>query len=42
MDLKKANDTLDRGRTVEALKGYGVGLNIMQFIEELGKRIPSI
>jgi hypothetical protein len=34
MDLKKAYDTLDKGRTVEVSKGYGVRPNKMRFIEE--------
>jgi hypothetical protein len=29
MDLKKSYDTMDRGTTVEGLKGYGVGPNKM-------------
>jgi Reverse transcriptase (RNA-dependent DNA polymerase) len=35
MDLKKSCDTLDRGRTIEMLKGYGVGPNIIHFIEQI-------
>lgn len=34
LDLKKAYDTLDRTRTMEILKAYGVGPNICHFIEQ--------
>jgi hypothetical protein len=33
MDLKKAYYSLDRERTLEILKGYGVGANILAFIK---------
>lgn len=35
LDLKKAYDTLDRGRTLEILKGYGVGENIRNIIKSI-------
>jgi len=35
LDLKKAYDTLDRGRTLEILKGYGLGENILRIIAEV-------
>jgi Reverse transcriptase (RNA-dependent DNA polymerase) len=34
LDLKKAYDTLDRTRTLEILKSYGVGPNICHIIEQ--------
>jgi Reverse transcriptase (RNA-dependent DNA polymerase) len=34
MDLKKAYDTLDRQRTIQILKGYGVRPNFIRFIEK--------
>jgi hypothetical protein len=33
LDLKKAYDTLDRGRTIAILKGYGVGDNLLHIIQ---------
>jgi hypothetical protein len=33
IDLKKAYDTLDRGRTIAILKGYGVGDNLLHIIQ---------
>ena len=35
LDLKKAYDTLDRGRTLKILKGYGLGENLCRIIEEV-------
>ena len=35
LDLKKAYDTLDRGRTLGILKGYGLGKNLCRIIEEV-------
>jgi len=35
LDLKKAYDTLDRGRTLKILEGYGVGENTRRFIERI-------
>ena len=35
LDLKKAYDTLDRGRTLGILKGYGLGQNLCRIIEEV-------
>jgi hypothetical protein len=35
MDLTKAYDTLDRGRTMEILKGYGVGPIMRSFINQI-------
>jgi exonuclease III len=35
LDLKKAYDTLDRRRTLEILKGYGVGDNVRSFIQRI-------
>jgi Reverse transcriptase (RNA-dependent DNA polymerase) len=35
MDLRKAYDTLNRQRTLEILKGYGVGKNVLKFIETI-------
>jgi hypothetical protein len=32
LDLKKAYDALDRDRMTKILEGYGVGPNIMRFI----------
>jgi hypothetical protein len=37
MDLKNAYDTLDRNRTLEILKGYGVGPKIRGIIEQVWK-----
>ena len=34
LDLTKAYDTLDRPRTLEILKAYGVGPNIINIIEQ--------
>ena len=34
LDLKKAYDTLDRSRTLEILKAYGVGPNICHIVEQ--------
>jgi Reverse transcriptase (RNA-dependent DNA polymerase) len=36
LDLKKAYDTLDRGRMMAILEGYGVGPNIRRFISAIG------
>jgi hypothetical protein len=33
IDLEKAYDTLDRGRTLEVLKGYGTGPRVLRFLE---------
>ena len=44
LDLKKAYDTLDRSRTLEILKSYGVGPNICHIIEqtwEMDQMIPK-
>jgi Reverse transcriptase (RNA-dependent DNA polymerase) len=44
LDLKKAYDTLDRLRTLEILRAYGVGPNICHFIEqtwEMDQMIPK-
>ena len=35
LDLKKAYDTLDRGRTIAILKGYGIGRNILSIIKRI-------
>jgi exonuclease III len=35
LDLKKAYDTLDRNRTLEILKGYGVGPKIRGILEQV-------
>jgi Reverse transcriptase (RNA-dependent DNA polymerase) len=35
LDLKKAYDTLDRSRTLEILKGYGVGPTIRGILEQV-------
>ena len=35
LDLKKAYDTLDRGRTLAILKGYGIGRNILSIIKRI-------
>jgi len=35
LDLKKAYDTLDRGRTLEILEGYGVGANLRRIISRI-------
>jgi Reverse transcriptase (RNA-dependent DNA polymerase) len=34
LDLEKAYDTLDRNRTIEILRAYGIGPNILHFIIE--------
>jgi hypothetical protein len=33
IDLAKAYDTLDRGRTLEILKGYGTGPRFLRLLE---------
>jgi hypothetical protein len=33
IDLAKAYDTLDRGRTLEVLKGYGTGPRVLRLLE---------
>jgi hypothetical protein len=38
LDLKKAYDTLDRGRMMAILEGYGVGPNIRRFIVAIGEQ----
>ena len=35
LDLRKAYDTLDRRRTLDILKGYGVGANILSIVERI-------
>ena len=43
LDLTKAYDSIDRARTLEVLKAYGVGPNILHFIKttwESDKVIP--
>jgi hypothetical protein len=42
LDLKKAYDTLDRSRTLEILKGYGVGFNVRRVIESVWKNDTMI
>jgi hypothetical protein len=37
LDLKKAYDTLDRGRMMAILEGYGVGPNVRRFIMAIGE-----
>ena len=37
LDLKKAYDTLDRPRTLEIMKAYGIGPNICHIIEQTWK-----
>ena len=44
MDLTKAYDTIDRSRTIEILKAYGVGPNIIHIITqtwEMDRMIPK-
>jgi hypothetical protein len=38
IDLAKAYDTLDRGRTLENLEGYGVGRRIIRHLTNLWDR----
>jgi hypothetical protein len=38
LDVKKAYDTLDRERTIEILRGYNVGPNILRIIEHFWDR----
>jgi hypothetical protein len=35
IDLSKAYDTLDRGRTLDIIKGYGVGVNIIRLLKAI-------
>ena len=35
LDLKKANDTLDRNQAMRILEGYGVGCNLRRIIQSI-------
>jgi hypothetical protein len=42
LDMKKAYNTVDRKRTLDILKGYGVGNNLSQIISQVWERDTMI
>jgi hypothetical protein len=42
LDLSKAYDTLDRDRTLEILKGYGVGPNVLRLLQTFWNNLQVV